>query len=321
MTFIASVVARDGVAIIADSLVTASRHVIDLEDFLEYVESKNLDGAQIQLDVTELYDLFESQDSYTRDFEEKIFEYDAFTALTTAGNAQINEMRIRQLVAKKKAINQENQDFSNWTIQEKVNDFCQFVRSEIKNYTERNELSIVGETVFLFTHFDDKAPETLIFKITTVECSSEDFKDPGFDPVPVPSKQENAKIVCDGQNRISNGILYGGIETVIKSVNKTIEVLSESYGYDSNLVDNEGRRKIFRECIDLIDEDIQLRKMSELSLQQAVDLAALLMRIEIDFQKYTSNIPTVGGLVKIATINSKGFQFVSGHEITTPKLM
>ena len=127
MTFIASVVARDGVAIIADSLVTASRHVIDLEDFLEYVESKNLDGDEIQLDVTELYDLFESQDSYTRDFEEKIFEYDAFTALTTAGNAQINEMRIRQLVAKKKAINQENQDFSNWTIQEKVNDFCQFV--------------------------------------------------------------------------------------------------------------------------------------------------------------------------------------------------
>jgi len=33
MTFIASVVARDGVAIVADSLVTASRHVIDLEDF------------------------------------------------------------------------------------------------------------------------------------------------------------------------------------------------------------------------------------------------------------------------------------------------
>ncbi len=56
-------------------------------------------------------------------------------------------------------------------------------------------------------------------------------------------------------------------------------------------------------------------KLRELSLQQSVDLACLLMRIERDIQKYTENIPTVGGNVKVAIIDDKGFRFLAGHEL------
>ncbi|CAG5067493.1 hypothetical protein DYBT9623_00214 [Dyadobacter sp. CECT 9623] len=260
------------------------------------------------------------QDSYTRDFEEKIFEYDSFTAITTAGNAVLNGQRITQLVSRKKARNAGIAGFEYWTIEKKVTDFCLFLEEEIKAFVEANEYSIVGRTVFIFTHFDRQRSDSIIFKIETVECSSETYKVPGITAVPIPVR-ESAKIVCDGQNRISNGIIYGGIETVIKSVNKTIGLLITDYGFDGSVLDDSAKGKIFRDCVELIDEDIQLKKLSELSLQQAVDLAALLMRIEIDFQKYTANIPTVGGLVKIATINNGGFRFVTGHRIIRPAWM
>ena len=64
--------------------------------------------------------------------------------------------------------------------------------------------------------------------------------------------------------------------------------------------------------------EMKIFKLSELSLQQAVDLAYLLMKIEIDFQTYTENIPTVGGVIKIATIDKMGFNFISGHDIIKP---
>jgi len=63
---------------------------------------------------------------------------------------------------------------------------------------------------------------------------------------------------------------------------------------------------------------MKIFKLSELSLQQAVDLANLLMKIEIDFQTYTENISTVGGVIKIAIIDKNGFRYISGHEIIKP---
>lgn len=62
-------------------------------------------------------------------------------------------------------------------------------------------------------------------------------------------------------------------------------------------------------------EDMKINRLADLSLQQAVDLASLLMKIEINFQKYTENIPTVGGVIKLAIIDKDDFKFISGNEI------
>ena len=59
-------------------------------------------------------------------------------------------------------------------------------------------------------------------------------------------------------------------------------------------------------------DDIKMPKIIELSLQQAINLACLLMKIERDIQKYTENIPTVGGVVKIGVIDNNGFKLISG---------
>ena len=40
MTFIASIVATDGIAIVADSFVTEPSYSIDADDFIEYLKTK-----------------------------------------------------------------------------------------------------------------------------------------------------------------------------------------------------------------------------------------------------------------------------------------
>ena len=36
---------------------------------------------------------------------------------------------------------------------------------------------------------------------------------------------------------------------------------------------------------------------------------------QLIIQKYTENIPTVGGVIKLAIINEKGFKWISGQEV------
>lgn len=67
-----------------------------------------------------------------------------------------------------------------------------------------------------------------------------------------------------------------------------------------------------------MDDDMQMFKISSLSLQQAVDLACLLMRLEMDIQQYTKNIPTVGGLIKLATIDKDGIRLITGDNVVKP---
>jgi hypothetical protein len=78
-----------------------------------------------------------------------------------------------------------------------------------------------------------------------------------------------------------------------------------------DLTKGDGFRELF--------EDMKMFQISQLSLQQAVDLACLLMRLEVDFQSYTRNIPTVGGIVKLATIDENGFKWLSGRDVSKPK--
>ncbi len=71
---------------------------------------------------------------------------------------------------------------------------------------------------------------------------------------------------------------------------------------------------------DTMTESLKIFKLNNLSLQQAVNLAALLMRIERDLQSFTENIPTVGGVIKMAVIDKDGFRMILGDEIETPSI-
>jgi len=91
MTFIASIKARNGVAIVADSLVTTSVPVLTFDDFHRFIEKNQ---AKSEFSVKDVIGLFKSQAHHTNDYEEKLIKYDKFTAITIAGSARIKNHTI-----------------------------------------------------------------------------------------------------------------------------------------------------------------------------------------------------------------------------------
>ena len=201
MTFIASVIAKKGVAIIADSLITSMERVINYDSFLDFFKekAKSTPIADIKIEPNELIFLFESKPSHTKDYEEKLFQYDQYTAVTTAGSASINNRRIEYLVREVIEYNKKDKNYRRKKIDAKIKDFIEYLNSQAIEHL--NKFDYISRTTFIFTHFDNLKEITTIYKI------------------------------------------------------------------------------------------------------------------EINFQKYTENIPTVGGVIKVAVIDKEGFKFISGNEI------
>ena len=154
-----------------------------------------------------------------------------------------------------------------------------------------------------------------------MSSSQKDLQVSGYDFVSYNITNEYEKVVCDGQNGISEKILFGDILTVYNMIPRIAKKVALDFGIDEQKVSESYINKL-RKDKDIVPpslfSEMKIFKLGELSLQQAVDLANLLMKVEIDFQNYTEDIPTVGGVIKLAIIDKKGFRFIAGHEITKP---
>ena len=98
---------------------------------------------------------------------------------------------------------------------------------------------------------------------------------------------EYEKVVCDGQNGISEKILFGDILTVYNMIPRIAKKVALDFGIDEQKVSESYINKL-RKDKDIVPpslfSEMKIFKLGELSLQQAVDLANLLMKVEIDFQ-------------------------------------
>lgn len=133
MTFIASVIAKNGVAIIADSLVTSSLPVLHYSKYEYYLATQrsNEDGG-VPLFAAAINDLFEWEPVYTEDYEEKLFRLNQYTAITITGEAFINDKKISVLIddfiASRIA---DIEDFS-ISIETRLDQLAAFLSSQIK---------------------------------------------------------------------------------------------------------------------------------------------------------------------------------------------
>ena len=316
MTFIATVIAKKGTVLIADSLVTTSRPILEYDEFYAYLQSKTVkegDG-EIKIDTAEVIDLFKSKPSHTKDFQEKLFEYGNFTAVATAGAATLNGKSLEDVInAAKKALIKKGDSKK---IKERVEELGAYLNDEAVKCLKAGNL--VRPAILIITRYSKSSQKTIVYKLYIKRSSPENLKQEGYKCISFNEQPEYFTVVCEGQNRISERILWGDIDTiseiipkVAKTIFKDFTILAENIpdGYVDKLAQN-------AEVLPASYlEDIKMRKLSQLSLQQAIDLACLLMRIERDIQKYTENIPTVGGNVKVAVIDDKGFRFLSGHDL------
>jgi 20S proteasome alpha/beta subunit len=319
MTFIATVRARNGAAIIADSLVTNTHHVITLEEFLQYIESRNKEEeSEIKLMPTEILELFQSKPSHTKNFEEKLFKYNNYTCITTAGSARINGKRIEDII---ESILESNKKDGNHRLK-RVDKIAEVFSNKLKEEVEQHlaKHSTIRPTTFIITSYNKSLNKTDIYKVNVVSASQKNLEDPAFELTEVIPSEDFEKVVCEGQNRISEKILYGDFFLVHSLIPKLFERIVTDLKIDHSVIppDYIERLRTDNDFRDMMYSDIKMFKLSELSIQQAVELANLLMHIEMDFQNYTENIPTVGGVIKIAIIDKDGFRFISGKDIIKP---
>lgn len=321
MTFIATVIAKTGAAIIADSLVTTSTPTIVYSDFISFLkeEVKKSKKNDIRLSPQEVMSLFRSRPSYTKDYEEKLFKYDDYTAVTTSGLATINDKRISLIVREIIDKNKKDSAYDRKSVETKARRFCKELGKEVK--THINKRGEIYRTRFIYTHFSKRERTTTVYKIDIIPTKKEELKEPTYECIKIEKADNYEKVISNGQNRISERILYGSIGEVYTLIPRLTEKIFKDFKINANDVPKNyisNLRKDKSIVSPKLFEEMQIFKLSELSLQQAVDLASLLMRIEIDFQTYTENIPTVGGVVKIAVIDENGFKYVSGNEVTKP---
>ncbi len=328
MTFIASVVAKRGVAIIADSFVTSQKRLLEVSEFYAYLKSKTTkkEGEEgdenINIDVEEIVSLFQQRPTHTKDFEEKLFKYDKYTAITTAGGAEINKKRIIEIVSEISERNHAKANFKSYnakSIETKVHEFCEHLTKEIKGHLQNNNL-ITG-TTFIFTNYSKTTHKTTIYKIDITRAKKEDLEKAEFKFVTAIRQNEHYPVICDGQNRLSERLLFGHRDAYFHLIPKIVKKVASDFGVDSALITDEYVMELMAGK-DILDEgffnEMKILQLSQLSLQQAVNLACLFMRIEMDFQKYTTNIPTVGGVTKLAIIDDFGFKFLSGERVIKP---
>lgn len=320
MTYIASVRAKNGVALIADSLVTTMESVLEERDYINLLADKRKrlkKGEKITLNVEDVAVLFKSVPAYTTDYEEKLFEYDRYTAIMTAGSAVINGLRISELISNIRDRNKRNKkNYNKYKIRTKVKRFCDEIEKEVRKHIKKYDY--FSGASFIVSNYNPSAKKTTVFNVYVNQNSKASIKKKDAEVISFINAYDWEKVVCDGQNKSSNGLLYGEYFNVKMAVKGLINTLIEEHGLK---ISEEEKDKIIEKSIPNGSKDIKMFKIKKLSLQQAVDLANLLMHVELDIQKYTENIPTVGGVIKMAIIDENGFKFISGNEIITPKAL
>lgn len=323
MTFIASIVAKKGVALIADSLVTSITRVIEYENFIGYIkkQSQKTPIHEIKIEPIEIVNMFKRKPSHTKDYEEKLFMYDKYTAVTTAGSAEINNKRIEYLIREIVDRNKKNKSYIKRKFDTKIRDFCEFINKQAIEHL--NQYDEISNTTFIFSHYDKSKEKTEIVKIAVMACNKSDIHDETFNCIQSVKMEDYYKVVCDGQNRISERIIFGEIDFFLDITPKIVKKVLTYLKIDPKSLPEDYEKQFLIEARSFLPkeffDDMKVNKLAGLSLQQAVDLASLLMKVEINFQKYTENIPTVGGVIKLAVIDKDGFRYISGNNILKPE--
>lgn len=320
MTFIASVIARKGVAVIADSLATSMEKVVSYDRFINYLKRKqeSANGSEIRIGHDEIGQLFEKKPSHTNDYAEKLFQFDQFTAITLAGASQIGGKMIESLIQELATINEQHENYQSKAVIARVTDFCEFMDSKARICIAAK--GRLGKSILMFTHYETITEKTIMYRIIIDKPVMKSAEKGQWEYVSCEKISEDRYVVSEGQNHVSKRILkeeskfsFGFIPYIIEKMSKNFNLLpgSISFDYVQQLLD-----EVY---LNRQSDNLTIQaSLSNLSLQEAVNMAYLLLKMEITFQSSTEKIPTVGGRIKIAVIDKHGFRYITGHNILEP---
>jgi len=318
MTFIASVIAKEGIAIVADSFGTTMEHSLNEKKFLDYIAEAD---DKENISVIELVRLFEKRPSYTRNYIDKLFKFDEFSAVTFTGAVYINGKEIKEIVKIIAAeLQVDSPAYKARDILDILQDFCDKLKVEILEHCKTNNFT---HTDFIFSHFNVSKNESQIFLIKIKGINKDDLnaEDPHLIEL---NDQSHLGIVTDGQNNFVERLIFGSLVSTIGDVkSELIRHVIEVLELDEEKVEKLTNHIQDFECLkQTVLDDMFSINFRELSLQEALDLAALLIKIVMDIQVYTEKIPTVGGLIRLAVIHEeRGFEWISGNKLVPSNII
>ena len=142
------------------------------------------------------------------------------------------------------------------------------------------------------TYYDKPSHKTEIYKAIINEITADSLDINNYNYVALHREQDWAKVVCDGQNKISENVLYGSGKTLFNNFVPIVTDILRRLNLADGVLPPDFMNTLINDPFygQMFYGDAEITNLSELSLQQAVDLATLLMRLEVDFQKYTKTI-------------------------------
>jgi hypothetical protein len=311
--------------VIADSLATSMEKVVSYDRFINYLKRKqeSANGSEIRIGHDEIVQLFEKKPSHTSDHAEKLFQFDEFTAITLAGASQIGGKMIESLIQELATINGQNKDYQSRAVIARFTDFCEFMDSKARICIAAKDR--LGKSILLFTHYETITERTTIYRIIIGKPVMKSAEKGRWEYVSCERISGDRYIVSEGQNHVSKRILkeeskfsLGVIPYIV--IPYIIEKMSKDFNLPPGSISIDYVQQLLDEVyLNRQSDNLTIQaSLSNLSLQEAVNMAYLLLKMEITFQANTEKIPTVGGRIKIAVIDKHGFRYITGHNILEP---
>lgn len=318
MTTLVAISTRDAVVMGADSLGTMAKSWIDPDDLAEYFDLSN--GCKIRTSSDGKPALNALSQLTTRCQEvvcshlthvDKIFSLNPLEmGVMCAGIAYIGDRSVKSLVSEFKAKD-----------------------STFKSASANHTLKSVGERLlsFLWSHYSEKYTEGLRPELELMLCGYDKQRyTPGMVRIYVHENQikgpdHDLCLFLGGQTREIQRLIFGtDAQNKIRLIERSDDLLRRYHSLLTQQLKEEGTKVDLKKPEDFGNElklfnGWEFQRMqanwSAFSEQSAIECVSFLVNLMINAQKYSVDMPSVGGDVQIAIVKkNSGFSYISKRE-------
>ena len=330
MTTLIALATKHAVVVGADSLGTQTRNMLDPFQMTKYFDPNNEfklrvnpDGAPVLTDFRQLYEDSEPVPYNQLLHVKKLFRLGRLPiAVMFTGISSIGTRTIRGLVAEFSTQNREVVD-QDYTVYGVATNFLKFLRvyyeREFQEQIEQPGLELI------LAGYDRAKTWPAIVKVDVKDNSAIKSFSAGEFGIAFAGQMDWIQRIVFGTDVINKIRLMERTRSLMDMYRDKLVEHLKSKGYDGTLP----KSTDLGDDLDLFNEwDLDRLQASweEFSEQNAINCVDFFLRIMIQAQDISSQLPTVGGDVHIAVIRRDGYYQVTkevwhhqGHEVATPE--
>lgn len=338
MTSLVVLATKHAVVMGADSLATVTRQMVSLNDWFAYFDPDNgfrlkLDqgGNPLIKDFAQMYDDSQSVPYNQLLHINKLFKVGnlpmgvMFTGITSIGQETVRGL-IAEFSSSDAAAKQTNRRI-NYTVHSVAERLLQFLRERYKaTFTEE---FLIEELELLLAGYDRNDAVPSVARINVRTNNIDRVFDTDRFGIAFGGQMDWIQRIVFGTDSDNKAKLHQRVESLMSIYRQKIAEHLESAGHKGIEIPE---ANTFGSVLNLYNDGWDLDGLDanwgEFSEQNAIDSVDFFLRIMIEAQNVSSQLPTVGGDVHIAVIRQDGYHPVSkeiwkhgDHEVPIPEVM